>query len=116
MPKKTKKIQAKTVDPWSELSAKLDILIRLSALNVVKDMKPQKEQIRTLSDAGFGPSEIADILKTTSNTVNVALSAIRKERLSAKAEEQMAEKPAEAPVETSAAETKPEIKQDGTQV
>jgi hypothetical protein len=102
--KKTKKTQMKTDEPWSGVSAKLDILIRLSALNVVKDMKPQKEQIRTLSDAGFGPSEIADFLKTTSNTVNVTLSAIRKERLSAKAEEQKAEEPAEAPMETPVAE------------
>ena len=52
LPKKTKKTEAKAVDPWSQVSAKLDVLIRLSALNVVKDMKLQKEQIRTLSDAG----------------------------------------------------------------
>ena len=99
MPKKTK-IQA-NADQCSGISAKLDTLIRLSALNVIKDIKPQKEQIRTLSDAGFGPSEIADILKTSSNTVSVTLSAIRKERTSAQVEEQ---KPAEAPVETPTAE------------
>jgi hypothetical protein len=104
MPKKTKKTQAKTDTPSSELSAKLDILIRLTALNVVKDMKPQREQIRTLSDAGFGPSDIADILKTTSNTVSVTLTEIRKERTSTKAEEQKSERPAEAPVETPAAD------------
>lgn len=112
MPKKTKKIQAKTDDPWSEVSAKLDILIRLTALNVVKDVKLQKEQIRTLSDAGFGPSEIADILKTTSNTVSVVLSAIRKERTSTKVIEQQNEESTKSPDETPAAEQE-EVKTGG---
>jgi DNA-binding CsgD family transcriptional regulator len=104
LPKKTKKVQAKASDPWSEVSAKLDILIRLSAINAVKDMKLQKEQIRTLSDAGFGPSEIADILDTTSNTVSVALTAIRKERTSTRVEEERKEQPINPTTETPAAE------------
>jgi|GEM_PF-634294 len=64
----------------SEISGKLDTLIRLSALSLVKGIKTQKDQIALLSDAGFQPKEIADILGTTSNTVSVTLSAIRKER------------------------------------
>ena len=63
-----------------EISKKLDILIRLSALNLVKDIKMQKDQIVMLSDAGFQPKEIADVLRTSRNTVNVTLSNIRKAR------------------------------------
>jgi transposase len=64
----------------AEVSKKIDVLIRLSALNLVKDIKKQKDQIALLSDSGFQPKQIADILRTTSNTVSVALNAIRKER------------------------------------
>jgi DNA-binding CsgD family transcriptional regulator len=108
--KAKKKTQSQTGEPWSEVSVKLTTLIRLSALNVVKDLKTQKEQIATLSDAGFGPTEIADILKTTRNTVNVALSAIRKEKASAKAEEKK-DSQAEAPTVTPAADIQPEVKE-----
>lgn len=54
-----------------------DLLARLIAINLVNG-KPQKEQIRLLSIAGMGPKDIADLLGTTPNTVNVALSALRK--------------------------------------
>ncbi len=36
------------------------------------------EQIRILSRCGFGPKEIADMVGTTNNTVNVTLSKLRK--------------------------------------
>jgi hypothetical protein len=55
-------------------------LIRLSALNLVKDMKTQKEQVAVLSDAGFSPKLIGDILLTNQNVVSVTLNKIRKER------------------------------------
>jgi DNA-binding CsgD family transcriptional regulator len=83
-----KKVARKQVgEPWSDVSGKLDMLIRLSALNLVRDIKTQQEQIALLSDAGFQPKEIADVLLTTSNTVNVALNRIRKERAMAKEKE-----------------------------
>jgi DNA-binding CsgD family transcriptional regulator len=61
----------------ADLSKKLDLVIRLLAVNLVNG-KSQREQIRLLSIAGIGPKEIADLLGTTSNTVNVALSGLRK--------------------------------------
>ena len=61
----------------SILEKKLDLLTKLCAINVVSG-KSQKEQVRLLSIAGMGPKEIADLLGTTSNTVNVALSVLRK--------------------------------------
>ena len=64
----------------SEIPKKLDTLIRLFALDVVRDIKIQREQIVTLSDAGLVPKQIAEILGTTSNTVSVALVSIRKKR------------------------------------
>jgi len=60
-----------------KLENKLDLLIRLSAINLVAGRK-QRDQIRLLSVAGMAPGEIADLIGTTSNTVNVALSSIRK--------------------------------------
>jgi DNA-directed RNA polymerase specialized sigma24 family protein len=64
----------------TEISMKLDKVTKLLALNLVKDLKTQREQIALLSDAGFQPKEIASILSTSSNNVRVALHSIRKER------------------------------------
>src|SRR2546426_3175332 len=70
----------KKEDHLLEISNKMDTLIRLSALGLVKDLKKQRQQIELLSDAGFPPKQIADVLRTTRNTVSVALNSIRKER------------------------------------
>lgn len=110
--KGNEKTQKKNIEPWSEVSSKLDTLIRLSALNVVKGMETQKEKIVILSDAGFQPKDIAEILQTTSNTVSVALNAIRKDRNLVKVEEEKKEKPTESPVEAPTTETKSEVKED----
>lgn len=93
----------------AEISSKLDILIRLSSLGLVKDMKTQKEQIASLSDAGFKPKEIAGILRTSQNTVNVTLNAIRKERASAEREE---EETRPTPKEITPTKSETEVKQD----
>jgi DNA-directed RNA polymerase specialized sigma24 family protein len=58
---------------------KLEKIIRLLAMTAVQGRR-QKEQIEILSQAGFEPREIADLLGTTSNTVRVALVSIRKGR------------------------------------
>ena len=58
------------------IEAKLDLLIRLTALGLVGEKK-QVEQIELLNGAGFQPREIADILGTSSNTVRVRLSNLR---------------------------------------
>jgi hypothetical protein len=84
-----KKTSSNNGDPrLTEISGKLDILIRLSSLGLVKDMKTQKEQIAALSDAGFQPKDIAGILRTSPGSVRVALHDIRKERASAEVEEE----------------------------
>jgi DNA-binding NarL/FixJ family response regulator len=56
---------------------KLDDLLRVLTISVAKGMK-QGDQIALLARAGLSPKKIADLLGTTSNTVNVALSNLRK--------------------------------------
>jgi hypothetical protein len=58
---------------------KMDMLVRLSAIALING-KRQKDQIRLLSIAGMRPAEIAELIGTTPNTVNVALSSLRKEK------------------------------------
>jgi DNA-binding CsgD family transcriptional regulator len=59
------------------LEKKVDLLTRLVAIGLVAG-KNQQEQIRLLSIAGMKPAEIAELIGTTGNTVNVALSVLRK--------------------------------------
>ena len=61
------------------LSAKLDAILKLIVFAMTEG-KSQTEQVRLLSVAGFQPKEIAQTLSTTSNTVNVTLSNLRKQK------------------------------------
>lgn len=70
-----------TKEQFEAISRKLDLLVRMSALSHIADKKRQ-EQIMMLSNAGFQPKEIADILGTTANSVRVALSTMRKKKKS----------------------------------
>jgi hypothetical protein len=74
------RMSAQTNPQLTEISVKLDKVAKLLALNIVKDLKHQKAQIGLLSDSGFQPKEIADLLSTSSNSVRVTLHTIRKER------------------------------------
>ncbi len=61
-----------------EINEKIDIIVNLLALNLVKDAKNQKDKIINLYSFGFTPSQIAKLLGTTPNTVSVAVSEIKK--------------------------------------
>jgi hypothetical protein len=61
-----------------EVSEKLDILIKLQAAALTAQMESTKDKIVFLSKAGLRPTLIADIVGTTTNHVNVALSNARK--------------------------------------
>lgn len=63
----------------NEIISKLDKIIMLLSMNLVKEYKLQKDKIVELYKLGFKPKEIAEILGTTENTVNVTLSKSRKE-------------------------------------
>ncbi len=56
---------------------KLDQILRMLAVMAMRGLK-QREQIMLLSEAGFQPKAIADLLGTSSNTVRVELVALRK--------------------------------------
>ena len=58
-------------------------ITKLLVLIATRDQK-QKEQIRMLSNIGFQPKDIAQLLGTTRNTVNVTLAEIRREDKSKK--------------------------------
>jgi len=62
------------VDPQEEI-------VRLLAIQLRRDSKSQTEAIVELGRAGFAPTRIADLLGTTSNTVNVALAKERKRKV-----------------------------------
>jgi len=68
-----------SADGGLQTSARPDLLkriVNLAALFVVRG-ESQENKIRTLSGAGFSPSEIANLLGTTANTVSVTLSKAR---------------------------------------
>jgi len=62
---------------FEEIRDRLDKLIRIVALSSTKGLT-STESISMLHQAGFPPKEIADIIGTTSNVVNVRLSEMRK--------------------------------------
>jgi len=62
---------------FEEILRKLDLLVKLSALNLVKDRKV-REQIKFLYGLGLQPKEIAWILGKTSTHVRVELHKLRK--------------------------------------
>lgn len=64
---------------FKELSAKLDKIIKLLAVQSIGDAKG-RDAIRKLSVAGFPPKDIAELIGTTSNTVSVALASMKIKR------------------------------------
>jgi DNA-directed RNA polymerase specialized sigma24 family protein len=59
------------MDPQEEL-------VRLQVIDLRRRLGSQAEVIVEMSRAGFGPSRIAELLDTTSNTVNVTLQRAKK--------------------------------------
>jgi DNA-binding NarL/FixJ family response regulator len=59
------------VDPAEEV-------VRLLAIQLRRDCASQAEAIEEMHRAGFGPTRIAELLGTTPNTVNVAISKLKK--------------------------------------
>ena len=65
-------------DQFQQLTEKIDVLIKLIALNSLGDKDP-KEKVRILSGLGLKPIEISRVIDKTQNYVNVTLFRIRKE-------------------------------------
>jgi len=68
-------------EPKTEMEKTLRALLLVS----LASMK-QKQQIAILDKAGFGQSEIATVIGSTSNSVSVRLAEIRKEARKGKSE------------------------------
>lgn len=66
-------------DIQNDILHELKIIKKLLAQNILIG-ETQTKQISKLNSLGFQPKEIAEILGTTSNTVNVALSKLRKSK------------------------------------
>lgn len=62
----------------------MEEIVRLLAIQLRRGVETQTEAIEELSRAGFGPSRIALLLGTTSNTVNVAISNAKKRKKGSK--------------------------------
>lgn len=57
----------------SQIVERLDTLIKLQALDMVRQFESQKEKIFFLARVGMRPKEIGDLLETSANSVSVAL-------------------------------------------
>lgn len=58
----------------------IEEVVRLLAIQLRREAESQAQAIEEMSKAGFGPSRIAELLGTTPNTVNVAISNAKKRR------------------------------------
>ncbi len=63
-----------------EISDKMDKLLRLQALEVVKGITGEQGKIELLDSLGFRPVDIAKLLNKTPENINVVLSSIRKKK------------------------------------
>jgi len=85
MSRKKNKSAARRTNQGDEISAlnkmthMLEILVRLN-LQSMRGDRTQGDMVLMLDSVGCGPSEIADLLGTTSNTVNVTLSNAKKKK------------------------------------
>ena len=61
-----------------EISKKLDILIKLTAANVIKEDKTQTESILKLNSMDIGYKDIAKIMNTSDNYVALIISKNKK--------------------------------------
>jgi hypothetical protein len=66
-------------DVVARLEAKLDVLIRLTALGLVSNETTLKGKAAKLNRAGLGPKEIAALTESTPNAVSVALSIAKRD-------------------------------------
>jgi len=62
-----------------EINESLKSLVRLTAIATISG-RSQRDQIHFLSQGGFSPKQIAEIIGTSPNTVSVELSRRKKEK------------------------------------
>lgn len=67
------------MDPkqFDEINKKLDMVLRLLSLNLVKDLKSVMAKVEALSSCGFQPKEIAILLNKEPNNIHQILHKLR---------------------------------------
>lgn len=68
-------------DLLSDISGKLDKILKLLAIDAVKSYTTEQEKIELLDSLGFRPVEIAKFLNKSPENVNVQRSIIRKKKM-----------------------------------
>lgn len=69
-----------TEDLLKEISTKLDKILKLLSVDVIKDYSTEKEKIELLDSLGFRPIEIAKLLNKSPENVSVQLGNLRKKK------------------------------------
>ncbi len=69
-----------TEDLLKEISTKLDKILKLLSVDVIKDYSTEKEKIELLDSLGFRPIEIAKLLNKSPENVSVQLGSLRKKK------------------------------------
>lgn len=69
-----------TEDLLKEISIKLDKILKLLSVDVIKDYSTEKEKIELLDSLGFRPIEIAKLLNKSPENVSVQLGNLRKKK------------------------------------
>jgi hypothetical protein len=95
-----------------EISEKMDKLLRLQALEVVKGIEGEQGKIALLDSLGFRPIDIAKLLNKTPENINVQLGYIRKKKGEKKTK--VSDKP--QPVENASAKETIEVTIDQSKV
>jgi len=71
---------SQTEELLKEISSKLDKILRLLTLDIVKGVEKELDKIVLLDSLGFRPVEIAKLLNKSQDNINVQLSTIRKKK------------------------------------
>jgi hypothetical protein len=71
---------SQTEELLKEISGKLDKILRLLAIGIVKGIDKEQDKIELLDLLGFRPIEIAKLLNKSQDNINVQLSIIRKKK------------------------------------
>lgn len=71
---------SQTEELLKEISSKLDKILRLLTLDIVKGVEKELDKIVLLDSLGFRPIEIAKLLNKSQDNINVQLNKIRKKK------------------------------------
>jgi len=63
-----------------EILDSMNNMVRLLTILVKREANNQNQIIKEMSDVGFSPKKIAELLNTSSNTVNVAIHLSKKKK------------------------------------